>query len=66
MKIILNGVEKPLKAEIPVINLLEQEGYAEKIVAVAVNGAFVPRSQHAKTTVKSGDKIEIVAPMQGG
>lgn len=66
MKIILNGVEKPLKAEIPVMSLLDQEGYAEKIVAVAVNGAFVPRSQHAKTTVKNGDKIEIVAPMQGG
>ncbi len=66
MKIILNGVEKPLKAEIPVISLLDQEGYAEKIVAVAVNGAFVPRSQHAKTTVKNGDQIEIVAPMQGG
>lgn len=66
MKIILNGVEKSLKAEIPVISLLDQEGYAEKIVAVAVNGAFVPRSQHAKTTVKNGDQIEIVAPMQGG
>jgi sulfur carrier protein len=66
MKIILNGVEKPLKAEIPVMSLLEQEGYAEKIVAVALNGAFVPRSKHAKTTVKNGDKIEIVAPMQGG
>lgn len=66
MKIILNGVERPLKAETPVMDLLEQEGYAEKIVAVALNGAFVPRSKHAKTTVKNGDQIEIVAPMQGG
>lgn len=66
MKIILNGVEKPLEAETPIIKLLENEGYADKLVAVAVNGTFVPRTQHAETLIKNGDQIEIVAPMQGG
>lgn len=66
MKIILNGTEKPLEREISVTALLEREGFADRLVAVAVNGAFVPRSQHMASTIKNGDKIEIVAPMQGG
>ena len=35
-------------------------------VAVAVNQVFVPRSRHVDTTLKEGDQVEIVAPMQGG
>lgn len=66
MKITLNGVEKPLKTETPITALLESEGFADKLVAVAVNGAFVPKSRHASALLKDGDQIEIVAPMQGG
>ena len=66
MKITLNGAEKPLEAETPIAALLESEGFAGKLVAVAVNGTFVPRTQHGATMIKNGDQIEIVAPMQGG
>lgn len=66
MKITLNGAEKPLESETPIAALLEKEGYAGKLVAVAVNGTFVPKTQHETTIIKNGDEIEIVAPMQGG
>lgn len=46
--------------------LLENEGYAEKTVAVALNGHFVPKSTYNKHVLKEGDEIDIVAPMQGG
>lgn len=35
-------------------------------VAVARNDEIVPRAQWAETTVRTGDAIEIVRPVQGG
>lgn len=35
-------------------------------VAVAVNGAVVPRSAWAVTTLHSGDRIELLEATQGG
>jgi sulfur carrier protein len=46
--------------------LLEQLGYQPNHFAVAVNETFVPRGQYHETPLKDGDRIEIVAPMQGG
>jgi sulfur carrier protein len=65
MNIRLNGQIKSNAAP-DIASLLIAEGYANKTVAVARNGTFVPRSQHAATLVQDGDEIEIVAPMQGG
>jgi len=41
-------------------------GHAEGAVATAVNGDFVPRPARAATLLAEGDRIEIVAPRQGG
>ncbi len=46
--------------------LLEQLGYQPNQFAVAVNETFVPRGQYRETALQDGDRIEIVAPMQGG
>lgn len=35
-------------------------------VAIAVNEAFVPKSLYTETELNDGDRIEILAPMQGG
>ena len=35
-------------------------------IAVAVNGAIVPRAAWAQTTLRAGDTIEIVRVLQGG
>jgi sulfur carrier protein len=46
--------------------LVEAEGHAEAAVATAVNGDFVPRQERAATLLAAGDRVEIVAPRQGG
>lgn len=38
----------------------------ENAVATALNGDFVPRSLRASTPLRDGDRVEVVAPMQGG
>ena len=38
----------------------------EAKVATALNGEFVPARARAATPLKEGDRIEIVAPRQGG
>jgi sulfur carrier protein len=40
--------------------------YAEAVVATALNGDFVPKRKRAETPLAEGDRIEIVAPRQGG
>lgn len=35
-------------------------------VAVAVNGAVVPRTQWAETALRDGDSIEVLTAVQGG
>ena len=46
--------------------LVAQLGFSEDQVATARNGDFVPRSARAATRLAADDKIEIVAPRQGG
>lgn len=46
--------------------LIEESGYAAAKVATAVNGDFVPARARSTTELRAGDRIEIVAPRQGG
>jgi sulfur carrier protein len=64
--ILLNGKQQPLAAT-TVAALLEQEEIAEtRGVAVAINGAVVPRADWARTPLNAGDAVEIVRARQGG
>ena len=66
MEITLNGIKTTLNAPVNITSFLNENGYSGKTVAVAVNGHFVPKSEHETHTVNADDDIEIVAPMQGG
>ena len=66
MVIILNGETIDTQAGATIAVMLAQAGYADMLVAVAVNGAFVPRSDHDHVQLAEGDAVDIVAPMQGG
>ena len=35
-------------------------------LATALNGSFVPVAARAKTALHDGDRVEVLAPMQGG
>ena len=65
MKLVVNGELQ----EVPAATLaeaLQSLDFADAKVATAVNGEFVPARERASTPVKDGDRIEIVAPRQGG
>ncbi len=65
MRLVLNGEPQ----EVPAATLaeaLQSRGLAEAKIATALNGEFVPARVRAATPVKDGDRIEIVAPRQGG
>ncbi len=66
MDIILNGKPLSLEGGITVETLLTARGYDGKLVAVAVNGEFLPKAEYQKFIVSHNNEIEIVAPMQGG
>ena len=64
-RLIVNG--EP--TELAVGNLaeaLDALNYGGAKVATALNGEFVPARAREATSLKDGDRIEIVAPRQGG
>ena len=65
MKITLNG-EATEVAAADLAAALEELGYAGAKVATAVNEDFVPVAARAATRLAEGDRIEVVAPRQGG
>ena len=65
MKITINGAQKELRAE-TLAAALDELGYREAKVATALNERFVPATARAATAMSAGDRIEIVAPRQGG
>ena len=66
MDIRLNGEPRTLDPGASIADLLRLEGLADRRVAVEVNGAIVPRSRYAETSVAPGDKLEIVGAVGGG
>jgi sulfur carrier protein len=65
LRIIVNGEATDTGAR-TLAELIAALGFAETQVATAVNGNFVPRAARAATLLAPGDRIEIVAPRQGG
>lgn len=66
MNIQLNGEPRQIRDALPLIQLLAEEGLAERRVAAEVNGEIVPRSQHGDHLLKDGDVVEIVHALGGG
>ena len=66
IKISVNGEIKELEREFNIFELIEVLEYKIKGFAVAVNMTFVPIAQYKNTMIKEGDKIDILAPVQGG
>ncbi len=45
---------------------LQDWGYADNKIAVAINQEFVPRSTYAERSLSNNDQIDIVRPVGGG
>jgi sulfur carrier protein len=65
MTLLLNGEPQEVSSR-TLAEALAELGYAGKVVATAVNGDFVAARQREAVTLTEGDRIEVVAPMQGG
>mgnify|MGYP006146922495 CR=1 FL=1 len=65
MKIIVNGETHETSAP-TLAAVLDTLGKGEAKVATSVNEAFVPKQQRADHILHDGDRVEIVAPRQGG
>ena len=65
MTLIVNGEPREVAAA-SLAEALHALDYADAIVATALNGEFIPARRREATPVKPGDRIEIVAPRQGG
>jgi len=65
MRILVNGAwRETLAAELSTV--LEELGYGEAVVATAVNGEFVAAGVRPGIRLAEGDRVEVLAPMQGG
>ena len=65
MNIMLNGKARDVDAD-TLAAALEELGYGNATVATAHNGEFVAVHERSDTPLAPGDRIEVVAPMQGG
>lgn len=65
MKITINGTKTEVKAT-NMADLLVELGHGDAKLATALNEDFVPATARADTPLEAGDRVEIVAPRQGG
>ena len=66
MQIVLNGADTDAPEAATITQLIEQLGLTNKRIAIEINETIVPRSAHATTVLRSGDRVEIVHAIGGG
>jgi len=65
MRLVINGEAREIEAATLAAALAALD-YADAKVATALNGDFVPARARERTPVRDGDRVEILAPRQGG
>jgi sulfur carrier protein len=65
MKILVNGAWRNTGAA-DLAGALHELGYGDSVVATALNGEFVPAGARPAARLTEGDRLEVLAPMQGG
>ena len=66
MQILVNGNTVELQEGATLIDLLQHLSLLDTKVAIELNQAIVPRSQHAQQRLTDQDQIEIVHAIGGG
>lgn len=65
MKILLNGEPTEVGATL-LTDVLQELGYGGPKIATAVNESFVAATARDARELSEGDRLEVVAPRQGG
>jgi sulfur carrier protein len=66
INVVVNGAAHHFEQPLPVADLLRRLELIGRKIAVEQNGEIVPKSAHASTVVKDGDRLEIVVAVGGG
>jgi sulfur carrier protein len=62
----INGKRVELEHPMPLVEYIQSLGVDPRAVAVEHNGEIVERSAYASTTLRAGDRVEIVRMVGGG
>lgn len=65
MNLIVNAQPREVTAT-TLANALSELGFTGPAIATALNGRFVPREARDTAALNDGDRLEVLAPMQGG
>ena len=66
MKLRVNGDERDLDAGSTLAELLRTLNLPETGIAVAIDGAVVPRSTHRDRVLADGESVEVIRAVGGG
>ena len=66
MNVVINGKDTSLDEGATVRDLVGHLGLGSQPVAVELNREVVPRTRHGSTTMRDGDRVEIVTLVGGG
>jgi sulfur carrier protein len=66
MRLTVNGADRDMAGEPDVAALVTELTGERRGIAVAVNGAVVPRSAWASVRLRDGDRVEVLSAAQGG
>jgi len=66
MRLTINGKDQNLAEELNLAQLIDQLGMKGDRVAVELNREIVSRAQWSETSLKGGDRLEIVHFVGGG
>ena len=66
MKIIVNGEETSLPKDSNIQDLIAQLGFKNKRIAIEVNEAIIPKSEHHSYLLESLDRVEVINAVGGG
>jgi sulfur carrier protein len=64
--IYINNQPQTLTSDCTLQDVMQQHHALEQPMAVAVNQRFIPRGLFADTRLQNNDRIDLIAPMQGG
>jgi sulfur carrier protein len=64
--ITVNGESREITGAVTLGALLDTLGVRADGTAVALNDAVVPRARHDATTLRDGDRLEIIVAVAGG
>lgn len=66
MQVIVNDEPRALGDGATVADLVSALGLGPRRIAVEVNLAIVPRAEYARTSLRDGDRIEVIHFVGGG